>query len=467
MRTIRLLLAVALASFMPWLAQAQSAARAPASGEQRIALVIGNSQYKDSPLPNPLNDARAIAKVLADSGFKVTRKENAGQKEIQIALREFGDALKAGGVGLFYYAGHGMQVKGRNFMIPVDANIQREDEVAYNSVDVGQVVDKMEAASNRLNILILDACRNNPFARSFRSGSVGLAQMDAPVGTLIAFATAPGSVASDGEGANGLYTRHLLNSMQKPGVKIEDVFKNVRAAVRKDSGNKQIPWESTSLEGDFIFKALPPVQAAPVNLAVVKPGQQQKIESIPAPQLKVGDAWNYQLIDMISGSVTEKFTRRLTRTAADEFHFGGYITDRSLNLLRRVRDGQTITSWSPRRRPNYDFPLQPGKTWASAGTVDNERLTSEHAFKFRVVRQEQVIVPAGVFDTLRVEGQSKYKTKMKTNASSGEGTSTHRYWFSAATGNIVAYEYEETNFKGVVFKKERTELLSYKRDERN
>jgi hypothetical protein len=240
----------------------------------------------------------------------------------------------------------------------------------------------------------------------------------------------------------------------------------VRAAVRKDSGNKQVPWESTSLEGDFIFKALPPVQAVSANPALVRAGQQQKIESIAAPQLKVGDTWNFQLIDMISGSVTEKFTRRLTRTAADEYHFGGYITDRSLNLLRRVRDGQTTTTWSP-RRPNHEFPLQPGKTWSSAGTVDNDRLTSEHAFSFRVVRQEQVIVPAGVFDTLRVEGQSKYKTKMKTNASGGEGTSTHRYWFSAAAGNIVAYEYEETNFKGVVYKKERTELLSYKRDDRN
>jgi uncharacterized caspase-like protein len=155
----------------------------------------------------------------------------------------------------------------------VDANIEREDEVSYNSLDANQVLDKMETANNRLNIVILDACRNNPFARSLRSSGTGLAQMEAPVGTLVAFATAPGSVASDGSGQNGLYTQHLLRSMQKPGVNIEDVFKNVRAGVRRDSQGKQIPWESTSLEGDFIFVPRPPAPAA----------------KIAAPRLKVGD----------------------------------------------------------------------------------------------------------------------------------------------------------------------------------
>ena len=182
----------------------------PAPAEPRVALVIGNSHYKQSPLANPVNDARAVAKALAESGFAVTKKEDLGLKDMHIALRDFGDALRHGGVGLFYFAGHGVQVKGRNYLIPVDADIEREDEVIYSSLDASQVLDKMESASNRLNIVILDACRNNPFARSFRSAAGGLAQMDAPVGTLIAFSTAPGSVASDGRGENGLYTQHLL-----------------------------------------------------------------------------------------------------------------------------------------------------------------------------------------------------------------------------------------------------------------
>lgn len=459
-RLVRILILLCAALSLPAMAQI-GALKSSATAEQRIALVIGNSQYRDSPLPNPVNDARAIARALSDSGFTVTRKENASQKEMQLAMREFGDSLKSGGVGLFYYAGHGMQVKERNFLIPVDAQIQREDEVAYNSVDAGQVLDKMEAANNRLNIVILDACRNNPFARSFRSGGAGLAQMDAPVGTLIAFATAPGSVASDGEGQNGLYTQHLLQSLQKPGAKIEDVFKNVRAAVRKDSGGKQIPWESTSLEGDFIFVPQPPAPSVAVGTAPIAPAG--KIESMPVPQLNVGDTWSYQTIDMLSGSVKESYTRRLTHIAGDELRFGGYITDKSLNLLRRVRNGKIAMQWTP-KRPLFDFPLSIGKAWASVGVLDNNDRNVEIAFTFKVIRQEQGIVPAGVFDTLRVEGSTKYKTKMKKNGSSGEGSGTYRYWFSPAAANIVALEFEETNWKGVINKKERAELLSHKRD---
>ncbi len=151
-----------------------------------------------------------------------------------------------------------MQIKGRNYLIPVSVEIQREDEVAYQALDAQAVLDKMESAGNGTNLLILDACRNNPFARSFRSASPGLAQMDAPVGTLVAFATAPGSVASDGRGQHGLYTDHLLRSMREPGVKVEDVFKRVRAAVRKDSGGKQIPWRPRRWKAIWCCSALRP-----------------------------------------------------------------------------------------------------------------------------------------------------------------------------------------------------------------
>jgi uncharacterized caspase-like protein len=224
------------------------------SAGRRVALVIGNSAYKESPLLNPVNDARAISAAFTDSGFTVISRENIDQRGMLSALREFGDKLRDGGVGIFYYAGHGMQIKGRNYLIPVGASIEREDEVAYSAVDAQAVLDKMEAAGNGTNIMILDACRNNPFTRSTRSGQAGLAQMDAPVGTLVAFATSPGAVASDGGGQNGLYTQHLLTAMRQQGAKVEDVFKQVRANVRRDSQGKQVPWESTSLEGDFYFK---------------------------------------------------------------------------------------------------------------------------------------------------------------------------------------------------------------------
>lgn len=237
----------------------QAAGSASLDSGPRVALVIGNAGYKTMPLSNPLNDARAVADALNRLGFKVINVQNASQKQMFDAVRQFGDALH-GGVGLFYYAGHGVQVKGRNFLIPIDAAIEREDEVPYKAFDVGLVLEKMEAAKNPLNIVILDACRNNPFARGSRSATTGLAQMDAPTGSIVAFATAPGAEAADGAGANGLYTSYLLKHMATPGLKVEDVFKRTRVAVKQDSAGRQIPWESTSLEGDFYF--LPPAGGA-------------------------------------------------------------------------------------------------------------------------------------------------------------------------------------------------------------
>lgn len=240
--------------------QPQAAGKAQ---QQRLALVIGNNAYKDAPLLNPANDARAIAQALEASGFRVMLKIDATHKEMLGAVREFGSRLREGGQGVFYFAGHGMQIKGRNYLIPVGADIEREDEVAYQALDAQAVLDKMDTAGNGTNLMILDACRNNPFARSFRSSVQGLAQMDAPVGTLVAFSTAPGSVSSDGTGRHGLYTEHLLRTLKEPGLKVEDVFKQVRSAVRRESQGKQIPWESTSLEGDFYFTPPRVVAAAP------------------------------------------------------------------------------------------------------------------------------------------------------------------------------------------------------------
>jgi uncharacterized caspase-like protein len=267
MRTlIRWLLASVLACAY---CQAQAQPRAPAAGgENRIALVIGNSSYTDAPLANPVNDATAIAKTLQGLGFKVILRTNVTQSQMRQAVRQFGDELHAGrGVGLFYFAGHGMQINSRNFLIPIGTDIRREYEVEDQSVDAGSVLAMMQSARARVNIVILDACRNNPFARSFRNSTVGLAPMQAPAGTLLAYATAPGEVASDGTGENGLYTQHLLQNMRLPGLKIEDVFKNVRASVRQESGGRQTPWENTSLEGEFYFNinvTVNNIQAAPV-----------------------------------------------------------------------------------------------------------------------------------------------------------------------------------------------------------
>lgn len=225
------------------------------AGVRRVALVIGNGRYADSPLTNPSNDAKAVAGALEGLGFEVLEFHDLDQRGMKRAILSFGERLDAGSIGLFYYAGHGMQVQGRNYLIPIGAQITGEADTEIEAVDVAAVLAKMENAHNRLNIVILDACRNNPFARSWRSTAAGLAMIDAPNGTLVAYATSPGRVAADGEGANGVYTESLIKYVLTPGLRIEDVFKRVRTEVREKTSGAQIPWESSSLEGDFYFVA--------------------------------------------------------------------------------------------------------------------------------------------------------------------------------------------------------------------
>jgi uncharacterized caspase-like protein len=230
---------------------------APALAEKRIALVIGNSAYKHtSPLANPANDAKLMAATLRDLGFTVTAVKDATQKDMKRAVRDFGKTLNDAGrdaVGLFFYAGHGVQVRGSNYLIPVDARIDNEADVDIESVSAEGVLRQMEFAKNRLNIVMLDACRDNPYKRGFRSAARGLARMDAPTGSLIAYATAPGQVAYDGDGSNSPYTRALTRAMREPGSEIMNAFRKVRVAVMAETKKQQTPWESSSLTGEFYF----------------------------------------------------------------------------------------------------------------------------------------------------------------------------------------------------------------------
>jgi len=231
---------------------ASAASAQSARPEQRIALVIGNSAYPEAPLRNPVNDVRAMARALRELGFTVLAYENANKRTMETAIIEFGQRLAEGGVGAFYYAGHGLQVRGHNYLVPVDAQIESEATTRIAAVDVELLLEQMAEAKNRVNIVILDACRNNPFERRMRGASRGLAAVDAARGTLVAYATAPGSVAADGNGKNGLYTEELLQALRVPNLKVEEVFKQVRVNVARRSNGAQTPWESSSLTGDLV-----------------------------------------------------------------------------------------------------------------------------------------------------------------------------------------------------------------------
>jgi uncharacterized caspase-like protein len=266
MRVIRRALCTALLAVaaLPatWAAGATDAAKA--------ALVIGNGAYRVGPLKNPVNDAQAVAAALRDLGFEVSLQQNGSLREMLEAFRQFSIDAKSADVRVVFYAGHGIQVKGRNYLLPVDTEIRGEDEVPGKSADLNELLERIGALRQGINIVILDACRNNPFSGAeivgpdgrrlkFRGATpAGLAPVDAPLGSMVAFSTAPGGVALDNpREKNSLYTQHLLNAMQKPGLPVELLFKQVRLGVARDTGRVQVPWESSSLTGDFCFRRGP------------------------------------------------------------------------------------------------------------------------------------------------------------------------------------------------------------------
>ncbi len=230
----------------------------------RTALIIGNSDYESSPLGNPKNDAMDMAAALRGLGFKVLLETDANQETMLAAIRHFEDTLRTRrGVGLFYYAGHGVQIDGTNYLVPIGTNIQRDYEARSRAVPADLVVGAMQFAGNPTNIVLLDACRNNPFARSFRSASSGLARMSAR-GIFIGYAAEPGQVALDGGGRNGVFTKHLLEHIQRKGLELSGVFKRVIGGVQDETRGLQSPWQEGSFKGDFYFVPSLP-SAAPEN----------------------------------------------------------------------------------------------------------------------------------------------------------------------------------------------------------
>ena len=230
-------------------------------GEERHALVIGNAAYAapEPALRNPVNDAREIAAALKSVGFEVRLALDADHAAMRRAIRAFEDTLRQkGGVAFFYFAGHGLQLEGRNYLVPIGARLEREEQALARAVDATELVQRLRETGSRLNIVILDACRNNPltkqpYAARGATGE-GLAPVRPATGTLVAFAAEPGHVVGDGAADRGLYAKNLARTMRTPGLSLEQVFKRVREAVEQESRGRQVPVEFSTLTGsDFYF----------------------------------------------------------------------------------------------------------------------------------------------------------------------------------------------------------------------
>ncbi len=460
-QTLQRLSALSAAALLPWRAgDVFGATASTLNALPRVALVIGNSRYKEAPLKNPANDAAAIGDNLKKMGFSVIAQIDTGKAAMENAIRSYGEQLtKSKGVGLFYFAGHGLQINWRNFLVPVDAHLGNVDDIPRQTVDLSALLGGIGKAGNPMNIVILDACRDNPFGGNLKSGK-GLSQMDAPLGTLLAYATAPGNVASDGSGENGLYTENLLREIHAPEAKIEDVFKRVRLAVRRASNGQQIPWESTSLEEDFYF--LPPanikkhsreeldrqfaeeaaiwekVQQAPQVAPVVDylrrypSGRfselaQVRLDRMLAKQgeakvsvintaanpftkgtgvidldYRIGDRYVFRSIDLLTKVENRKLINTVSEVAEDKviYNNGALITDLLGNLLRRP-DG---TTFGPSQFFISEYSL--GKKWTTRYAINFARGGQDVIeLDMKVIGRESVTVPAGTFDCYKVEAR--------------------------------------------------------------
>ena len=383
---------------------------------------------------------------------------------MHLALRDFGDRLGRETLGLFYFAGHGVQVRGRNYLLPVDADIGREDEVAFNGLDLQAVLEKMDSARNHTNLIILDACRNNPFASRFKLANSGLAQIDAPPGTVVAFATAPGSVAADGSGRNGLYTKHLLANLGKPGVRIEDAFKQVRVAVRGESSGRQTPWESTSLESELVLKRAPPapVKAAPpaphkVAASTTSVPRAKSTQPGAAPRFEVGDWWEWRVTNHLSNDEVRSRKLQVISITGDSMKFNnGYVVDLSGNIMSE-KIGDKIRTYTPSNM-FYVFPLTLGLTWSGIVVQETGKdAISDLDTKVSVLGEEEIETTMGRFKTVKIERIAEWKDR-KVNRT---GTSRWVYWYSSAAKASLRFERTNTTGEGRVLIRETHELVAF------
>ena len=330
--------------------------------EPRVALVIGNGAYEAElhgiavePLPIPPNDAMDLGAALERLGFDVTTVIDGNKATIEAALRDFREKLYDADVGLLYYSGHGLEVDGRNYLLPVDLNVQQKEDLDIEAVALDLVIAQMSAAAPRLSLLILDACRNNPYSQILRRSATvrnrsvdvgrGLARVDAPAGMMIAYATAPGTYSYEPTGAgaqNGIYTAALLDNIDEPGLTVEQVFKRVRTTVMQDTADfaegQQVPWEESSLTGDFYFASAPDLP--PVNREAIDLAFWTSIDGSDDP----ADYWAY-LERFPSGAFSDLARNRLDRLQQEQPGPGDPGTDDGVNRPPQVSPDLEIVAF--------------------------------------------------------------------------------------------------------------------------
>jgi uncharacterized caspase-like protein len=490
----------------------QARAEANLNAAPRHALVIGNSRYTAvTPLRNPANDATAMAAQLKGSGFQVQLRQDLDREGMIDAIEAYSARLAANkSVGLFFFAGHGLQLSWRNYLVPVDAKLGGAEEIPQRCVDLSSLIGGISKANNPMNVVVLDACRDNPF-REVKVEGRGLSPFDAPPGTLLAYATSPGNVASDGEGTNGLYTEHLLRELKVPEAKIEDVFKRVRLGVRRGSNGRQIPWESTSLEEDFYF--LPPKQFQAIaqseanrrfeaelaawekvkgskeaalledfmrrypsgrfselaqlhlDRVLAAQGEQRiKIESIgPTPfsqgiavadtGYKVGDTYTYQVSDLFTKIRGQSVTDTVGRVTEDQVHMtNGGIRDHLSNPIR-ARDGRQFTAMQL-----YPTEYRVGKRWSLRTRFINQNGQPGMLEQgFLASAREKITVPAGTFDAFRIDARGFFTVPV------GSGDVEMTYWVDPSRVRThIAMEDRRRFGTNYYVASERYELESFK-----
>ena len=319
---------------------------ASALAENRIALVVGNSAYKSvTILPNPANDAKAVADMLRSAQFEVIEEPDLSQTALRRVIHEFANKAAQKGpdtISLVYYAGHGIQVDGENYLVPIDADIQRESDVPIEAVRLNDLMTALGSTPSKTRIVILDACRNNPFSEINKITGRGLAIVDAPNGSMVSYSTSPGMQAADGQGANSPFTTALIEVAREPNVPIEQAFKRIRVAVHKTTDGLQTPWESSSLTSDFSFFG----PAADGQKDGQKDGSKDAQKTAaPAGVFKTADVWRKELAPKSESDAFEIVIRADDVEAYQAFLTvfpSASVASRVRGLLDRRRE---MTTW--------------------------------------------------------------------------------------------------------------------------